>query len=188
MTAIQARPLDLDSDLERRAGESGIEFVGGQYIEKPMSIETAEIEIAVGALLRAHAMKTGEVRVLGSSVGYRCYAEDPRKFRKPDLSVIRNDRLKGIDPREGFLQIPADLVIEVVSPNDLAYDVAAKVQEYLGHGFKQVWIVNPHRRTVEDYHAAGSIRLLREDAQITAAELLPGFSCRVADFFIVSRE
>jgi Uma2 family endonuclease len=34
----------------------------------------------------------------------------------------------GIDPDRGYMPIPADLVVEVISPNDLSYKVVAKVR------------------------------------------------------------
>jgi hypothetical protein len=52
--------------------------------------------------------------------------------RKPDGSLIIRDRLPSEQLDEAFLTLPPDLAIEVVSPNDLAYEVEEKVEEYRG--------------------------------------------------------
>jgi Uma2 family endonuclease len=129
------------------------------------------------------AGRTLEARVFPASMGFRCYPDDPSKFRKPDVSVVRADRLAKVDSQEGFVPIPADLAVEVVSPNDLATDVAEKVQEYLANGFGLVWVVYPDSRTVVVYRPDGSANLLRAGDEITAGAALPGFRCKVGEFF-----
>jgi Uma2 family endonuclease len=170
-------------ELHRLEEEAGIEFVGGQIVEKPVSFESAEIEARITALLFKGAEKAGTAKVLGSAMSYKCYPEDPGKFRKPDVSVIRRERVEGIDPQAGSLQVPADLVVEVISPTDLSYDVDEKVQEYLEHGFGNVWVVYPNTRSVAIYRSDGMIRRLHEKDEITCEDVLPGFACKVAEFF-----
>jgi Uma2 family endonuclease len=121
--------------------------------------------------------------VFSQSVGYRCYSADPSKFRRPDLSVIRAERLAGTEPDIGLVPFPADLVVEVLSPNDLAYDVAEKVEEYLANGFRLIWIVHPNTETVTIHRADGSVALLHAADEITGEQALPGFRAQVARFF-----
>jgi putative restriction endonuclease len=64
-------------------------------------------------------------------MGLQCFPDDPGKFRKPDVSMVRSERMAGIDPKSGFLQIPPDLAVEVLSPNSLACDIAVTVDDYL---------------------------------------------------------
>ncbi len=47
----------------------------------------------------------------------------------------------------GYVYIPPDLAVEVVSPNDSAYEVENKVVEYLGVGVPLVWVIFPESRT-----------------------------------------
>ena len=88
-----------------------------------------------------------------------------------------------VDPDEGFMPIPPDLAVEVVSPNDLAYDVANKIEEYLKNGFSLIWIVYPSTRTVSIHRADGTVSLLHENDEISGESALPEFKCKVADFF-----
>src|SRR5580658_10216526 len=133
MATIQTIPIAAP-DLGRLADEPGVEFVHGQILDKPVSIDSSEIELIVGSLLRAVAARNGSARVFPSSMGYQCFAEEPAKFRKPDVSVVKSERMIGIDPKSGFLRIPPDLAVEVLSPNDLASDIAEKVEDYLRNG------------------------------------------------------
>jgi Uma2 family endonuclease len=69
----------------------------------------------------------------------------PRKFREPDLLLVRSKD----DPRaadrywEG-----ADLVLEVVSPDDPARDYEEKRTDYAQAGIPEYWIVDPQQETI----------------------------------------
>ena len=76
----------------------------------------------------------------------RCFA-DPNKFRKPDVSFIRRDRLSWDQVDDGVITIPPDLVVEVISPNDLAQDLDDRITDYLCAGVPLVWVANPESRT-----------------------------------------
>jgi Uma2 family endonuclease len=185
MTTTYTTPAIDPREALRLEREAGIELVDGQIVEKPASIESSEVESRVNQLFRnCTDAASGAVRISGSSLGYRCYRDDPARFRKPDVSVVRVERLRGIDSREGFMPVPADLVVEVISPTDLHYDVAQKTEEYLKNGFPLVWLVIPQTRAVEIYRADGSITLLHENDEITGENALPDFKCKVAEFFV----
>ena len=69
----------------------------------------------------------------------------PRKFREPDLLLV----LAADDPRarnqywEG-----ADLVAEIVSPDDPARDHVTKRADYAQAGIPEYWIVDPQAETI----------------------------------------
>jgi Uma2 family endonuclease len=161
----------------------GFELVNGQLVEKRMSRGSSRAGLTIGYLFECAARRCGGVEVHGSELGYRCFAPDPRGYRKPDVSVIRTDRLAGVPTDVGLMPVPADLVVEVLSPNDLAYRVSQKVRLYLDNGFRTVWVVDPSVRTVAVFTADAPGRVLRETDEIDAGDLLPGFRCKVADFF-----
>ena len=183
MTAIQSPPIIHPPDPRRLEDEAGIELVNGNVVEKPVSIESSEIEATIQRLLGNEAVKARDARVFGSSMGYRCFPDEPARFRKPDGSLVRADRLANVNPQDGFMPIPADLVVEVLSPNDLAYDVQEKVEDYLAHGFPLIWVVHPNTRSVMIYRATGAPSLLHHEDEITGEAALPTFRCKVAAFF-----
>lgn len=183
MTRAAAAPPLSEPELIRLAELPGVEYAGGRVVEKTMSMDSARVEARVSRLLSETSDAAGDAVVFSQSLNYRCFADEPAKFRKPDVSVIRADRLKGTHPDDGFVHFPADLVVEVLSPTDLAVDVAAKVEEYLTNGFPLVWIVNPTTRTVTVHRADGSVALLHEADEITGERALPTFRCKVGQFF-----
>ena len=169
--------------LRRLESEGGLEYVDGQLVEKPVSAESSEIEGTILTLLSTEARKTREARVYPNSMGYQCFPATPTRFRKPDVSVIRSARIAGMDPQTGFMPVPPDLAVEVLSPNDLAYDVFAKVEEYLQNGFPLVWVVHPNTKAVTIHRGDGSVAMLHEHDEITGEAALPSFRCKVAEFF-----
>lgn len=64
-----------------------------------------------------------------------------RSVRLPDLQVILNANLARLSPT--YLDGPADLAIEVVSPESVARDHGDKFVEYEKGGVSEYWIVDP---------------------------------------------
>lgn len=103
----------------------------------------------------------------------------PGKFREPDVLVLRNAQ----DPRnQNTYWLGADLVIEIVSPDDPERDTVKKVADYAEAGIPEYWIVNPLTATV-------SVLTLEGDAytehgvfhrgERATSKLLDGFSVSV---------
>ncbi len=83
----------------------------------------------------------------------------------------------------GYIQVPPDLVFEVLSPDDRQSKVLRKVTEYLLAGVKVVCLVNPEDETVRIYRDDKAEEGLRAEDEFTVADVLSGFSCRVSKFF-----
>jgi Uma2 family endonuclease len=161
----------------------GYELVGGRLVEKPMGGFASWVAAQISYLLVAFGQNRGIGWVLDSEGSYQCFADDPRKVRKPDVSLVRRERFPDERIPEGHIEIPPDLAVEVISPNDTAYEVDAKVLEYLAAGVPLVWVVNPQSRTIHVYRADGTVERLREEDELTAPDLLPQLRCRVAELF-----
>ena len=180
---LQPPPIS-DEELQNAREAGGVEFVNGHLVEKPVSKESSRVAARIAYLLQHHLQQSGGgAEVYGADLGYQCFPDEPTRFRKPDASVIRRERLAKLDPDLGLMPIPPDLAVEVLSPTDFAYDVAAKIDEYLRNGFALVWVVEPNTRTVVIHRADGSVTKLRENDEITGESALPGFRCKLAEFF-----
>ena len=84
--------------------------------------------------------------------------------------------------REVFLDGPADLVVEIVSPDSLERDRGAKFYEYEKAGIPEYWLVDPLRQRVEFYQldAEARYRLVEPDAQnVYHSAVLPDLRLRV---------
>ena len=120
-------------------------------------------------------------RVFGDGLSY-IISRDPDLVRVPDLSFISKARL----PRAGmpgYVPFAPDLAVEIVSPNDRANDVCAKVTEYLDGGTRLVWVLWPEFRSVSVYGAGEVVRELGEEDELDGGEVVPGFRARVGDLF-----
>jgi Uma2 family endonuclease len=100
----------------------------------------------------------------------------------PDLSFIAAARLPAEGAPLSKWEIPPDLAVEVISPNDLYSNVKAKLHEYLAAGVREVWLVEPESQDVTIYQSPTRDRILSEEDELTS-ELLPGFKCLVGDLF-----
>ena len=72
----------------------------------------------------------------------------PTIKRAPDVSFLRSERAKQIDPNADIPGAP-DLAVEVLSPNDTASAMRRKIRQYFAAGAQCVWIVYPETREVE---------------------------------------
>lgn len=106
---------------------------------------------------------------------------DPDTVRGPDVAFWRKARLPEVPP--GYIELSPDLAVEVVSPDDHFARVQRKVVHYMTHGVALLWVVDPDDRSVTVYRPGQEMRILEEAETLTAEDLLPGFSCRVADLF-----
>jgi Uma2 family endonuclease len=84
---------------------------------------------------------------------------------------------------EGYFLIPPDLAVEVQSPDDRRKDLRAKIKEYLFYSVPLNWLVDPETRTVTVYKGSMRGTELDESDTLDGGDVLPGFSCKVADLF-----
>ncbi len=69
--------------------------------------------------------------------------------RSPDILFVRRHNQHRLQPT--FLDGPADLVVEILSPDSEHRDRVVKLAEYARGGVPEYWIIDPHRRHAEFY-------------------------------------
>jgi Uma2 family endonuclease len=109
-------------------------------------------------------------------------SREPLTVRQPDISVLLNERIKATD-EDGYFEGAPELAVEVVSPSDSAQDLETKVEQYLRHGAKTVWIVYPKQKRVHIFSPNAAPTILDESRTLDGGDVLPEFSVRVADLF-----
>ena len=77
----------------------------------------------------------------------------------------------------------ADVVVEVLSPDDSHRRIAQKIREYFAAGVRLVWVADSDDRTVTVYTRPGDGIVLWSDATLTGGDVLPDFTCPVANLF-----
>ena len=120
---------------------------------------------------------------MAADVGYQCFPWKPSRIRRADVSFIRGDRMSIEQMTEGYAQIPPDLAVEVISPNDLAKELNEKLEDYLRAGVKLIWVIDPELRILAIHRADGTSVRLHEADNVTGEDVIPGFQCPVAAFF-----
>jgi Uma2 family endonuclease len=102
--------------------------------------------------------------------------------RAPDVGFIRKERLPNGMPDKGYIPAPPDLAVEIVSPNDPADEIEAKIQDYLEGGTPLIWYFYPKTRTLQVITPSGTSRLGENDT-LDGGDVLPGFSLALKPLF-----
>ncbi|MCP4398466.1 MAG: Uma2 family endonuclease, partial [bacterium] len=100
--------------------------------------------------------------------------------REPDMLFLagnHTDRLKNT-----YLDGPADLVIEVISPESVGRDRGEKFYEYERGGVPEYWLIDPRTRRAEFYQAdGGRYRMIQvETDHVYRSRVLPGLWLNVS--------
>ena len=174
-------PLVPPADLERLLEQVDYELVDGKMSTRPMGAKSSWIGGRIYGFLFTFLAKNPLGHLFISDCGYTCFPRN--NLRKPDVSFIRLGRLEGEEIPSGWLTIPPDLAVEVLSPGDVADDMDQKVQEYLKAGVRLVWEVHPASKTVIVHRADGTIAALKETDSLDGEDVIPGFSVPLAKIF-----
>lgn len=159
------------------------ELVCGELVERNMGWNSAAVGLRIGQLVMNYLDTHPIGKASGSDAGYQCYPHDPLKVRKPDVSVILNERLPPDDELEGWSRVPPNLAVEVVSPNDTYSEVEEKVREYRNAGVDLIWVIDPPNRQVRVHRADGTFADFHVGEYLDGEQVLPNFRCAVADLF-----
>lgn len=160
-----------------------IEFTDGIIEVLPMPTDNHQvIMLFLYDLLRVFlAQLGGKVLVAPLRLQIR-----PNKQREPDILLVRDAK---DTRRQNRFWLGADLVVEVVSPDDPERDTVEKVADYAEAGIPEYWIVNLEDETIsvlslqgEAYVTHGVFR--RSD--IAVSVLLTGFTVDVSAVFDAS--
>ena len=100
--------------------------------------------------------------------------------REPDLLFVASGHLERL--KETYLDGPADLVIEIISPESVARDRGTKFYEYAQGGVAEYWLIDPQVEWIEFYRLgeAGFYEVVFSGREgVYHSEALPGFWLRV---------
>ena len=183
LEAPPAPQLTPDDLFNLPDGGKGWELVDGELKELNVSFLSTYIAGAIYFALQSHigSRRLGWVSPEGTS--FRCFPDDPRRVRRADTAFHRLDRITQEQATsEGHCTVVPDLVVEVVSPHDLADEVNAKRREWLAAGAVLVWVVFPDQQEVHAY-THDTTRIFSSTDTLTAEPVLPDFRTPVADLF-----
>ena len=157
-----------------------IEFTDGRIEELPMPTSAHQaVLLFLYRLFHDYLRPRGGVAMV-SALRMRIREG---KFREPDVLMLR-DRS---DPRyQDRYWLGADLVVEVVSPDDPDRDLVEKRADYAEAGIPEYWIADPREETITVLVLEGQAYVERDvyaRGDTAASPLLDGFAADVAAVF-----
>jgi Uma2 family endonuclease len=108
------------------------------------------------------------------------YHVDEHNALMPDLSVLFPGRIDSSS--KGWIKGAPEIAIEVVS-SETAARLEDKIELYVAHGSKSVWVVYPKKRVVWIFDARGGAKKFERDQLLTDPAVLPGFSILTSAIF-----
>jgi len=175
--AVSRAPSEIYAD-----GDRLFEVVHGVRVEKNMGVLQ---NVIAGILYRAMAPFCDQNQ-LGWAVFETLFAiPGSGNDRKPDVAFVSFDRWAKDRPipQSNAWPVAPDLAVEVISPTDNAFNMAAKVREYFAGGVRQVWQVFSNTEQVLIFTAPDAVRILTRTDTLTAEPVIPGFQMAVANLF-----
>jgi Uma2 family endonuclease len=166
----------------RMTGIGPAELVNGEIVTRmPTGHPHGFIENIIGAFLFIYLQANRIGRALTGEVGI-ITKRQPYTVRAADVVFISHERLAEAQP-EGYLDVAPELVIEIMSPSNSWTETQEKLADYFAIGVKMVWVVDLQLEQIHVYRSLEEIQLFRLDDELTAEEILPGFTLPLTDIF-----
>jgi Uma2 family endonuclease len=137
------------------------EWVEGKVLmSSPASLRHQDLVNFLGGALAAFS----SLHNLGRIVTAPFQMKLPRSGREPDVIFVANAHITRLQPT--FLDGPADLVVEVLSPESVGRDRGDKFFEYQAATIPEYWLIDPITRRAEFYQldTQGAYLLVVPDA------------------------
>jgi Uma2 family endonuclease len=168
--------------LPEAADDSQLELVRGRVVVMP---RPGFLHGVVQATLVAFLVHFVHLHRLGRiTVESGLQTEfDPDTVRGPDIAFWSKERIPLDQVPKVYPDVAADLTVEIRSPSNTKAGLDQKVREYLKRGVRLVWLVDPKARTVTVYRKPGKGEVLRVDDELSGDDVLPGFTCPIAELF-----
>jgi Uma2 family endonuclease len=178
---IASRPMSAEELLALPGGQRYQLVRGELRAMAPAGHEHGYVAMTLGAHLTTYVREHGLGRVYAAETGFKL-AADPDTVLAPDVAFVAAARLENVSGA-GYFPGPPDLAAEVISPNDRHAEVEAEVALWLAHGARMVVTVNPETRSATVFRSLEDIRILREDAALEGADVVPGWRLPLSELF-----
>jgi Uma2 family endonuclease len=172
-------PVTFEEFLAWCDEDTHAEWVDGEIVMmSPASDQHQDLSDFLVAVMRLYneANHIGWIR----SAPFFMRTEVRPSGREPDILFVTAERTHLIQPT--FLDGPADLIVEIVSPESIGRDRGEKFVEYEAAGVHEYWLIDPLRQQAEFYQLddKGLYRAAGLDAEgIYHSKILSGFWLRV---------
>ena len=175
--ASQRGYITYDAYLDMVDEDTLAEWVAGTII---MTSPASQRHQDVGGFLFTTLFAFVGVHTLGKVLAAPFQMKLPRSGREPNVIYVATAHLDRFTPT--YLAGPADLVVEIVSPESAHRDRVIKFEEYQDAGIPEYWLLDPDQEQVEFYRltAAGWYdRVAVGPDGVYRSEIVPGFWLRL---------
>ena len=152
------------------------ELIDGELVyTMPVNERHNAVQLFIQTVLSLYVVKQGLGRVFADQFEMRLGLQ---RF-VPDASFVRTEHLDRVLPTR--IEGPADLVVEVLSPDSVARDRGVKLRDYATAGVQEYWLLDPEAERIEVYgrQPDGAFVPLSPDHTGTlASQVLPGLRLR----------
>jgi len=171
--------LSYEEFLRQYDEDTRAEWVDGEVVLlTPASDRHQDLSDFLTAALRTYV----EVKKLGivRSAPFQMKLGPTLPGREPDLLFVAKKHRSRF--KENYLDGPADLVIEIVSPESRLRDRGEKLAEYEAAGVREYWLLDPEEKRADFYVLGDDGRYDRRRPQRGRylSEVLAGFELNVA--------
>ncbi len=134
------------------------EWVDGKVeMMSPASVKHQDILGFLASLLRFYAEDNAAGQVFAAPFQMRL--SNVKRGREPDLLFVLQQNAGRL--RNSYLDGPADLAIEIVSPESVLRDRGAKYAEYEAGGVREYWIIDAEAQRADFFVLDGEGRYQR---------------------------
>ena len=155
--------------------EGNYEIIDGERHDMtPTGFEHGDLEAGLGELLRKHLKDKGYVAV--GEIGV-LIKRKPFRLRAADVVYISKE--KSPERPKGILEIPPDLIIEIISESNTAWEITDKVKDYLSIGVERIILIDPLTQTVSLYQKGKKEAIIYNFEEEVA--LLEGLSIKMKE-------
>jgi len=178
--------MTVDELLELPDDGKRYELIEGELrMTAPAGSRHGRLAMRVGSSLEQHVHSHDLGAVYAAETGF-VLSHDPDTVRAPDVAFVSKQRLTEVPDTEGYPEPAPDPAVEVIAPDDTFMtfmEVEEKAVSWLKAGSRMVLVVNSSARTVHVYRSTGVATILREEHQLDAHDVVPGWRVPVREFF-----
>ena len=178
-----------------RAPDCGnrLELVRGVLIVmSPAGSEHGWIAARILTQMANHVEASRLGRVYAAETGFLIEI-NPDTVRAPDAAFVSHERLENAPPSASYLQVAPDLVVEVVSPNevspnevppnDTSTEVESKAEQWLEAGSRIVLVADPTNQTLRVYRSKSQIEVLHSGDEFSCGDVCGDWKISVDEIF-----
>jgi len=142
MKALAEKRLFTYDDITHLP-EGNYEIIDGEVRDMtPTGFEHGDIEGRFYDLLSRYFKDKGYVAV--GEVGI-LINRNPLRIRAADVVYISREKAPQLP--KGILEIPPDLIVEIISESNTAWEITEKVKDYLSIGVERIVLIDPLSET-----------------------------------------